>query len=76
MAQAKKCDICEKLYEAYNSKCNKKKPSGIMLLNISANDSYYESGPIDCCPACMNAITNVIESLKPIEKREVKTEND
>lgn len=76
MALAKSCDICGKFYRAYNVTNNKKQPSGIMLVNVCENGSYYEGNVIDCCPDCMHAITKIIENLKPIEKREVKTEND
>lgn len=41
MALAKKCDICGKLYETYNSKNNQLKPSGFMLVNVCADDTYF-----------------------------------
>lgn len=65
MALAKKCDICGKLYETYNSKNNQLKPSGIMFVNVCADDTYYSGNVTDCCPECMNTITDAINSLKP-----------
>lgn len=65
MALAKKCDICNKLYETYNFRKNQNKPSGIMLVNVCTNGDYFQGDVIDCCPDCMNAINNVIKSLRP-----------
>lgn len=63
---AKKCDICGAFYESYNERNDPCSPSGFMLVNVCANGSYYESGITDCCPKCMAAIMDTIESLKPI----------
>ena len=63
---AKKCDICGALYEDYNYKSNARKPSGIMLVNVCPDDDYYKQDVTDCCPKCMAAIMDTIESLKPI----------
>ena len=65
MALAKKCDICGKLYETYNFRKNQNKPSGIMLVNVCAGDEYFSGDVIDCCPECMNTITDAINGLKP-----------
>ena len=65
MALAKKCDICGKLYETYNSKDNQLKPSGVMFVNVCADDTYYSGNVTDCCPECMNTITDAINSLRP-----------
>ena len=65
MALAKKCDICGKLYETYNFRKNQNKPSGIMLVNVCAGDEYFSLDVIDCCPECMNTITDAINGLKP-----------
>ena len=62
---AKKCDICSALYETYNYKSNASKPSGIMLVNVCHDDDYYKHDVMDCCPKCMAAIMDTIESLKP-----------
>lgn len=65
MALAKKCDICGKLYEAYNFIKNESKPSGIMLVNVCPDDEYYSGDIIDCCPECMSTIMSAINGLKP-----------
>lgn len=65
MALAKKCDICGKLYETYNSKDNQLKPSGIMFVNVCADNTYYSGNVTDCCPECMNTITDAINGLRP-----------
>ena len=66
MALAKKCDICGKLYETYNFRKNQFKPSGIIFVNVCADDTYYSGNVIDCCPECMNTITDAIKSLRPV----------
>lgn len=65
MALAKKCDICGKLYETYNFRNNQLKPSGIMFVNVCVDDTYYSGNVTDCCPECMNTITDTINGLKP-----------
>ena len=50
MAIAKKCDICGKLYEEYNTKRDKKNTNGFMFLNLLDNQNYFEHDPYDCCP--------------------------
>lgn len=67
MALAKKCDICGKFYETYNSKNNPNKPSGIMLVNVCANNEYYAGDVLDCCPKCMATIMGALNGLKPAE---------
>lgn len=64
MANAKKkCDICGKLYEQYNTKRDKKNTNGFMFLNLFYDNSYYEHDPYDCCPECMTSIRNCINAL-------------
>ena len=66
MAIAKKCDICGKLYEQYNTKRDKKNTkntNGFMFLNLLYDDNYYEHDPYDCCPECMTSIRNCINAL-------------
>lgn len=65
MALAKKCDICGKLYETYNFRKNQNKPSGIMLVNVCVDDTFYSGDVTDCCPECMAAIMNTVDSLMP-----------
>ena len=65
MALAKKCDICGKLYETYTSKDNQLKPSGIMFVNVCADNTYYSGNVTDCCPECMSTIMDTVDSLMP-----------
>ena len=58
MAIAKKCDICGKLYEEYNTKRDKKNTNGFMFLNLLDNQNYFEHGP-----ECMTSIRNCINAL-------------
>lgn len=79
MAIAKKCDICERLYEPYNEQKNLNdciRPNGFMYLNIATTcgNSKYACGKAnDCCPVCMGSITDFIDSL--VEAGEVEPEN-
>lgn len=66
MALAKKCDICGRFYETYNSKNNQLKPSGIMFVNVCVDDTFYSGDVTDCCPECMATIVEAVESLMPI----------
>lgn len=69
MAIAKKCDICGKLYEQYNTKRDKKNTNGFMFLNLFYDDnSYCEYDPYDCCPECMTSIRNHINVLRGKER--------
>lgn len=53
MSIAKKCDRCEKLYEAYNVKKSATDTNGLMLLNIDENMRYFSNAAMDLCPDCM-----------------------
>ena len=64
MSMAKKCDICGKLYENYNFRCNKEKVNGFRFLNIIGESHYYEHEIVDCCPECIDAIKKAIEVRK------------
>lgn len=64
MAIAKKCDICGKLYEVYNTKNDEENTNGFMFLNLDCERDYYTHEPIDCCPECMESIRNCIDRLK------------
>ena len=64
MADARKCDLCGKFYDAYNTKNDSKKVSGLILANVDAKGRYFEHGGIDCCPECMNEIMSVMNKLK------------
>ena len=67
MANAKKCDVCDKLYERYNTKGTK--PNSFRLtqeyrLQIGGNYAYTSIKEFDCCPACMDSIQRHIEWIK------------
>lgn len=64
MALAKKCDICGKLYESYNTKNNTNEVNGYMLVNIDELGKYYSHHVVDCCPNCMDSIINHLKILK------------
>ena len=64
MAIAKKCDICGKLYELYNVRCDSEKVNGLMFLNLDSKNQYFTHNTIDCCPECMKSIQDHIDSLK------------
>lgn len=69
MAVAKKCDICGKLYEPYNSKKDGNNPNGIMFLNIDDSGSYWKNTALDCCPECMKFIKNHIKKLNRLKDK-------
>lgn len=56
---ARKCDACGKLYEAYNYANSSSKPSGIRLLNISPSGEYFQHRALDLCEDCMNKVISV-----------------
>lgn len=64
MAFAKKCDICGKLYEEYNTTKNDRNTNGFMFINIDYKREYWVNKAIDCCPDCMQSIRNHIDLLK------------
>ena len=53
MANAKKCDRCNKLYEEYNTSCNRKNLNGIQLISSDIHHRYYGYTCLDLCPGCM-----------------------
>ena len=64
MAEAKKCDICGRLYEQYNAKIPAKYPNYISF----NSEPYYGPSKIiktyDCCPECMYQIGALIYGLQ------------
>lgn len=66
MATAKKCDICGKFYELYNTEDDENKVNGLMLLNIDESGKYFVHKAIDCCPTCMETI---VEAIKRTNKQ-------
>lgn len=67
MAGARKCDACGKLFETYNISKNRKKPSGIRLLNIDSNGNFYQHDRIDLCPECMSKVMDILNQKKEEE---------
>lgn len=64
MSIAKKCDVCGKLYEPYNTSYTEGNPNGIMFLNIDNTQKYFSHKAIDCCPNCMSRLQAYIEYIK------------
>lgn len=64
MATAKKCDICGRLYEVYNTKNDEKNPNGFVYINIDEYQKYFTHHAKDCCPECMDKIKNFVNKLK------------
>ena len=64
MANAKKCDICGRYYDAYNIQENEDEVNGLMFLNIDYASKYISHKPIDCCQDCMKSIKNHIDVLR------------
>lgn len=64
MATAKKCDICGRLYESYNTRNSEERTNALVLLNLDNQVKYYSHGPYDCCPDCMSSIRLTICNLK------------
>lgn len=60
---AKKCDRCGKYYDTYNVSHDRKKPSGMMFLNVDENRNYFTNPVIDLCPECMEAVKNFVQGV-------------
>jgi hypothetical protein len=63
MANAKKCDICGKLYENYSDSDNED-----MIIFGHKNEPHIGGSVtkrlFDCCPDCLKSVKEHIESLK------------
>ena len=75
MANAKKCDICGKLYEKYNARYADNGYNTIKLSKNNLDGDTIDEDLLDCCPNCMNAILDCIKSLGP-EKEEPNEETE
>lgn len=64
MSIAKKCDVCGKYYESYNTKNKADEPNGIMFVNIDEQQKYYAHKPIDTCPSCIESIRSHLDTIK------------
>lgn len=58
---AKKCDICGKLYEIYDTKCNSEKFNALIPINVDETDKWWSHNYIDLCPACRDAIKSLMK---------------
>lgn len=63
MALARKCDLCGKHHDIYNTKQSSEKHNAIRFLNVDKRDAYFEYEVIDCCPECMESIKAHIGKL-------------
>lgn len=65
MANAKKCDICGKYYDIYNSKLMDKKANGMQfIIKDTYNNVFICDNILDLCPRCMESINEHIKFLK------------
>ena len=67
MATAKSCDICGGFYKPYGDKDadGNEQPNAITLVYVSTLEVTKKNfGVMDCCPDCMESITNHINILK------------
>ena len=69
MALALKCDICGNFYDRYNTNAQDNNGGNSFayfnLVRIGGQDGYHKNGHyIDCCPECMESITNHISRLR------------
>lgn len=72
MSMAKKCDLCGEFYDVYNAKGDGEHYNSLILTSINIYDVIIDgSDYVECCPKCMNTITQMLESLK--EKPKAKT---
>ena len=70
MADAKKCDICGKYYDHYNTARDPENPNALIFISRD-DDGFYANDDediTDCCPDCMESIRAHIESLRQKEE--------
>lgn len=61
MSNAKKCDICGKLYEVYDTDRNKENFNAIIPINVDKNGKHWSHDYIDLCPWCRDAIKSAMK---------------
>ena len=61
MGIAKKCDICGKLYEIYDTDNNKEKFNALIPINADVNSKYWSHDRIDLCRECRDAVKKVFK---------------
>ena len=65
MAKAKKCYVCGKYYDIYNSEAKNEKANGIQFIVKDTYDHIFVLDNIlDLCPRCMESINEHIKFLK------------
>lgn len=67
MAQAKKCDICKKYYDVYNTTTevnSTRKNANTLRFVVKGGVAKICVDEFDCCPECMGAINDLIDELK------------
>lgn len=64
MANAKKCDICGKFYDIYNTTKDCKNHNSFRFANVNEYDVCWNQRLYDCCPTCMEQIKSYIELMK------------
>lgn len=75
MSMAKKCDICGKFYEYYDTMVDGYPKNGIVLAVIDQKGAYGfdAEDAMDCCPDCMKTIIYCIDRLRNGAGNESKT---
>lgn len=75
MSLAKKCDICGKFYEHYETLVDGYPKNAIVLIVTDQECCYgfEDDDAIDCCPDCMKTILYCIDGLKNGAGDESKT---
>lgn len=61
MGVAKKCDICGKLYEIYDTNNNKENFNGLVPINMDKDGKIWFHGHIDLCRECRDAVKKVFK---------------
>lgn len=79
MANAKKCDVCGKLYEMYGVKNlnfflnvvpnESNEPNGIDLVCIDEKGDANCIKELDLCPECMKKVQSLLKKIKEDSKQ-------
>lgn len=65
MANAKKCDICGKLYDRYNYEPGSNEPNTIVFKSEDSRGEYWSVGlNFDCCPECLQVFRGTLYNLR------------
>lgn len=64
MKELKKCNICGREYEPYNTAPSEVDHNAILFMNIAMPGlAYRGNGEIECCPNCMRSIKEYLDIL-------------